>query len=86
MPDQFEASFESKHALLDVRDRIRHEVAWELNRYARRIKDDATSYAEAALTLQPGRDIRELAQEAVVRASSGMFVTTEKALEAASTD
>lgn len=89
MSDVFESSNEFKHLEADLVDRIRHEIAWELNRYVRRMKDDAIAFAKTELARRGGEnvDLRQLALESVSEASGGMFSTTpEKALEAAASN
>lgn len=83
MPDEFESSDEFKHLQADLVDRIRHEIAWEINRYVRRIKDDAIAYAKLELTKRGGHnvDLRQLASESVAEASGGMFLSTAGAIE-----
>ena len=83
----YESSDEFKHLEKDLDDRIRHEIAWEINRYVRRLKDDAISQARAELrkrgTVGVDRDIlRQIAASAVNEASGGMFLEgPQKVLE-----
>lgn len=85
MPESYESQNEYKHLEADLVDRIRHEIAWEINRYVRRMKDDAIAYAKTELAKRGGHnvDLRTLAVEAVGTASGGMFLSEpEKPLEA----
>lgn len=85
MSDEYESQNEYKHLEADLIDRIRHEIAWEINRYVRRMKDDAIAYAKAELAKRGGHnvDLRALAVEAVNTSSNGMFIADpEKPLEA----
>lgn len=86
MPESYESQNEFKHLEADLVDRIRHEIAWEINRYVRRIKDDAIAYAKVELTKRGGHnvDLRQLATESVNEVSGGMFIADpERALETA---
>lgn len=75
----FESNDEFKHIEKDLDDRIRHEIAWEINRYVRRLKDDAISTARAELKRRGiekiGRqELKDIADRAVTQASEGMFI------------
>ena len=74
----YESNNEHKHVENDLVDRIRHEIAWNINRYVRRMKDDAIDYAkkEAAKRGYENVDMKTLAEEAVNEASGGMFLDT----------
>lgn len=80
----YESSNEYKHIENDLVDRVRHEIAWNINRYVRRMKDDAIAHAKKELARRGHGevDIKAIADEAVNVASGGMFLETpQKAIE-----
>src|SRR5262245_29500507 len=71
----FEAQAESLRRKEDALDKLRVETDRHLRKYSRRIKRDGEDYVKAMFALDPDADPETVAEEALSRASGGMFIS-----------